>query len=158
MEYDKLLYFPNFCLTALVNLCQPFIVEPLQRWKTVKKTDRLSCCKGLIKLADTVRIVREPSNIPSCSHCLRFSPCKWSLDGRPLPRPPAETVVGVQGRTWMRTDQGNSFLLLPAVALGGLWNSLGWTCWEVTTFPFSSSITLCVSSSLWQIRCLSLLY
>lgn len=32
----KLLYFPNFCLPALVKLCQPFIGEPLQQWKTVK--------------------------------------------------------------------------------------------------------------------------
>ncbi len=36
MEYEKLLYFPNFCFPALVKLCQPFIEEAMRQWKTVK--------------------------------------------------------------------------------------------------------------------------
>lgn len=48
-------------------------------------------------------------------HTLLFSSpkvllCKWSLNGRLVLRPPAETVVGVQGGTWVKVNQGNSFL------------------------------------------------
>lgn len=74
----KLLYFPSFCLYVLVKLRCLSTEKLLRGWKT-KRIDRLCCCGGLIKQPDTVRIVQESSNIPSCSHRLRFS----SLQMRP---------------------------------------------------------------------------
>lgn len=160
MENEKLLYFPNFCLSARVKFCQPFIEEPLQRWKSVKRKKNW-LPKLLRRSNKAARHCQNRSR--ALQHTLLFSSPKvftlrkWSLDGCLLLRPPAETVVGVQGRTWMRADQGNSFLPPPAASLGGQWNSLGWTCWEVSLPLFRIlSLSLCFLSPLTDLVLLSI--
>lgn len=105
---------------------------------------RLSC-RVLLKLPDTVWIIQEPSNTLSCSRRLKFPLPKWSFNRKLLWRPPTEKLVGVKGRTRTSTDQGGLLLPAAAVTLGGLWN-LGWTCWELASFPFMSSISLFLCS------------
>lgn len=66
-----------------------------------KKIDRLSCCWDLIKLPDTVRITREPSNIPSCSHRLRFySANEASTGDLCLDLPLKQLLVFKEGHGW----------------------------------------------------------
>lgn len=81
----------------------------------------------------------------SCSRRLKFPLPKWSFNRKLLWRPPTEKLVGVKGRTRTSTDQGGLLLPAAAVTLGGLWN-LGWTCWELASFPFMSSISLFLCS------------
>lgn len=155
--------FPiSVSLPACVKFCQSFIEEPLQQWKTVKRKKNWQP-KLLWRSNKAARHCQNRSR--ALQHTLLFSLPKvftlrkWSLDGCLLLRPPAETVVGVQGRTWMRADQGNSFLPPPAVSLGGQWNSLGWTCWEVSLPLFRIlALSLCVFYRLWHIWYFSLLY
>lgn len=121
----KLLYFPSFCLSALLKLWCLCIEEPLQGWKT-KRIDRLSSCGGLIKQPDTVRIIWESSNIPSCSHRLRFS----SLQMKPWWEATAWTSHW--NTCWCSRkdmDKRRAGELSPSSSR-----------WEVATFPFSSSL------------------
>lgn len=150
----KTFIFPQFLSP---RPCEALSLETLySSGRTVKSWRAERLLQRSNKAARHYQIIQDPPTYPLVLIVEGFPLCKWSLDGRFLPRPPAVTVVGVQGRTWTRADQWNLFFSPQAVALGGLWNSLGWTCWEVATFPFSSFIS--VSYSLWQIWCLFFLY